>query len=234
MICPQAKKVSRREYFKRAETYVREYRRTERDIIRLKRQARKAGNFYVEPEAKVALLVRIKGINAVSPKVKKVLQLFRLRQINNAVFVKLNKPTINMIRIIEPYIAYGYVIATSALIHCLYLTTFLARVRYPNLKTVRDLVYKRGYGKVNKSRIPLSDNATIEGALGSLGVICIEDVIHEIVTCGDNFKQVTNFLWPFKLNSPTGGWTKKTNSFIEGGDYGNRAEYINKLVQSMT
>ena len=35
----------------------------------------------------------------VSPKVKKVLQLFRLRQINNGVFIKLNKATINMLRI---------------------------------------------------------------------------------------------------------------------------------------
>ena len=35
----------------------------------------------------------------VSPKVKKVLQLFRLRQINNCVFIKLNKATIAMLRI---------------------------------------------------------------------------------------------------------------------------------------
>ena len=43
--------------------------------------------------------MRIRGINQVSPKVKKVLQLFRLRQINNGVFIKLNKATINMLRI---------------------------------------------------------------------------------------------------------------------------------------
>ena len=35
----------------------------------------------------------------VSSKVKKVLQLFRLRQINNGVFIRLNKATINMLRI---------------------------------------------------------------------------------------------------------------------------------------
>ena len=46
--------------------------------------------------------------------------------------------------------------------------------------------------------------------------------------------QVTNFLWPFKLNNPTGGWKKKTNAFTEGGDYGCREEYINKLIQTMT
>merc|ERR1719231_710633 len=174
--------------------------------------ARKAGNFYVPAQAKVAILIRIKGINAVAPKVKKTLQLFRLLQINNAVFVKVNKATVNMIRIIEPYIAWGY----------------------PNVKTVRELVYKRVYGKVQKRRTPLSDNSIIEDALGDKGIICIEDVVHEIVTAGPNFKAVTNFLWPFKLNNPTGGWKKKTNHFTEGGDYGNREQYINQLVQRMT
>lgn len=207
-----ARAKNRKVIFKKAESYVKEYRTAERDTIRLKRQARKAGNFYVEGEAKVAILVRIRGINAVSPKVKKTLQLFRLLQINNAVFVKINKATLNMIRIIEPYIAWGY----------------------PSLKTVRDLVYKRGCGKVQKNRIPLSDNSIIENALGDKGIICVEDVIHEIVTAGEHFKAVTNFLWPFKLNNPTGGWKCKGNHFTEGGDYGNREAFINSLVQKMT
>lgn len=52
--------------------------------------------------------MRIRGINGVSPKVKKILQLLRLRQIQNGVFVKLNGSTINLLRWVEPYIAYGY------------------------------------------------------------------------------------------------------------------------------
>lgn len=47
------------------------------------------------------------SINGVPPKVRKVLQLLRLRQIFNGVFVKLNKASINMLRIAEPYIAWG-------------------------------------------------------------------------------------------------------------------------------
>ena len=39
---------------------------------------------------------------------------------------------------------------------------------------------------------------------GKHGVICIEDVIHELVTVGKHLKQVSNFLWPFKLNNPNG------------------------------
>ena len=30
------------------------------------------------------------------------------------------------------------------------------------MKTVKELMYKRGYGKVDKSRIPLIDNSVIE------------------------------------------------------------------------
>ncbi len=54
-------KAARRTIFKRAEKYVKEYRTAERDVVRLKRMARKAGNFYVPPEAKLAIVIRIRG-----------------------------------------------------------------------------------------------------------------------------------------------------------------------------
>lgn len=47
--------------FKRAEKYVKEYRSKERAAIRLKRQAKENGNFYVSPEAKLAFVIRIRG-----------------------------------------------------------------------------------------------------------------------------------------------------------------------------
>merc|ERR1712116_71882 len=94
-----ARKTKRAEIFKRAEKFAKEYQDQERDEIRLRREARKEGNYYVPGDPKLAFVMRIRGINQVSPKVKKVLQLFRLRQINNGVFIKLNKATINMLRI---------------------------------------------------------------------------------------------------------------------------------------
>jgi len=202
---------TRQEIFKRAERYVREYKKQEQDLVRLRRVARRTKNFYVPAQPKLAFVVRTRGVNGVHPKVRKCLKLFRLRQINNGVFVRLNKATINMLRIAEPYIAWGY----------------------PNLKSVRELVYKRGFGKVNKARTALTDNSIIEKALGKHGVICVEDVIHELYTVGPNFKQVSNFLWPFKLNNPNGGWRKKANHFAEGGDFGNREQYINNLLRRM-
>ncbi|XP_076325898.1 ribosomal protein L7 isoform X1 [Tachypleus tridentatus] len=205
------RRAKRKEIFQRAMKYAKEYKSMERSVIHLKRMAKKQGNFYVPAEAKLAFVIRIRGINGVSPKPRKILQLFRLRQINNGVFVKLNKATINMLRIIEPYIAWGY----------------------PNLKSVRELCYKRGFGRIDRRRIPITENSIIEKCLGKYGIMCMEDLIHEIYTIGPNFKKATNFLWHFKLNTPLGGWRKKTTHFVEGGDFGNREDQINPLLRRM-
>lgn len=117
-----------------------------------------------------------------------------------------------MMKFIEPWVAYGY----------------------PNLKSVKELIYKRGYGKVKKQRIALTDNSIVERALGKYGIVCMEDLIHEIFTIGPNFKQASNFLWPFKLSNPTGSFRRrKFKHFIEGGDLGNREEHINALIRKM-
>lgn len=181
-------------------------------MIASKREAKKNGSFFVEAEPKVAFIVRIKGINKLAPKPKKILQLFRLRQLHNGVFVKLNKATWNMIRIIEPFVTYGF----------------------PSRSTISKLIYKRGYGKVNRSRIPLTDNSIIAGELGKSGIACIEDLIHEIANCGPKFKEANNFLWPFKLSSPLGGFEVKRHSFAQGyGAFGGREELINDLIKKM-
>jgi len=197
--------------FRRAERYVREYRNKERSLIKLRRKAKAGGNFFVEPQPRLAIVVRIRGINGVDPKTRKILQLLRLRQIHNATFVRLNGATLKMLKLVEPYVTYGT----------------------PNLKSVRELVYKRGFAKVKGQRLPITDNSVIAKKLGKLGIICIEDVIHEIITVGKNFKKVNKFLWPFKLSSPRGGYKKKTTHFQEGGDAGNREDKINSFVQRM-
>ncbi|KAF1956969.1 60s ribosomal protein-like protein l7 [Byssothecium circinans] len=208
----EANKKKRSVIFERAQKYTEEYRKAERDVIEAKRTAKQNDSFYVPAEPKLVFVVRIKGINKIDPKKRKTLQLLRLLQINNGVFVKLTKATSEMLKIVEPFVAYGY----------------------PNHKTVRELIYKRGYGKVNKQRIPISDNEIIEANLGQFGIVCIEDLIHEIYTVGPNFKQASNFLWPFKLSNPTGGFRpRKFKHFIEGGDLGNREQFINGLIKSM-
>jgi len=198
-------------WFKRAEKYVQEYRYKERDQFRLIRNAKHAGNYYIPPEPKLAFVIRIRGINQIPPKVRKVLQLFRLRQINNGIFLKLNKATINMLRVCEPYVTWGY----------------------PNLKSIRELIYKRGCAKLKGQRIPITNNRMIQKKLGKYGIICMEDLVHSVYTADRVFKHASRFFWPFKLNTPTGGWRKKTTHYVEGGDFGNREDAINKLLRKM-
>jgi hypothetical protein len=47
--------------FKRAEKYVSEYRKKERDLIRLKRSAKVRNNYHVEGEPTLAFVMRIRG-----------------------------------------------------------------------------------------------------------------------------------------------------------------------------
>ncbi|POO00238.1 Ribosomal protein [Trema orientale] len=225
---------NRKLIYNRAKQYAKEYEEQEKELIQLKREAKLKGGFYVEPEAKLLFIIRIRGINALHPKTRKILQLLRLRQslnlfspsrasslpgmllnnelqIFNGVFLKVNKATMNMLHRVEPYVTYGY----------------------PNLKSVKELIYKRGHGKLNKQRVALTDNSVVEQALGKYGIICTEDLIHEITTVGPHFKQANNFLWPFKLKAPLGGLKKKRNHYVEGGDAGNRENYINELIRRM-
>ncbi|KAK2633012.1 hypothetical protein EUGRSUZ_L00756 [Eucalyptus grandis] len=199
---------NRKLIYDRAKQYAKEYAEQEKELIQLKREAKLRGGFYVDPEAKLLFIIRIRGINAMHPKTRTILQLLRLRQIFNGVFLKVNKATVNILHRVEPYVTFGYV-------------------------NVRELIYKRGYGKLNKQRIALTDNSIIEQALGTYGIICAEDLIHEIMTVGPHFREANNFLWPFKLKAPLGGLKKKRNHYVEGGDAGNRENYINELIRRM-
>jgi large subunit ribosomal protein L7e len=63
--------------------------------------------------------------------------------------------------------------------------------------------------------------------------VCCEDVINEIHTVGAHFKEANNFLWPFKLSCPRGGFNVKRHPFMTKGDWGNREEKINDLIKRM-
>jgi len=206
-------KVKRHDLKLKARKYEREYAQEQAQLISLRRQAKLAGNFFTEPEPRLMLVVRITGINKLAPKPRKILKLLRLDQLHKAVFVKCTKPMLNMLKYIQPYVMCGY----------------------PNLKTTKNLILKRGYARIGKQRIPIVDNAQISASLGKFGIHGMDDLIHEIYTVGPNFKEANSFLWAFKLSSPNGGYVLKKHGFHEpkGGDWGNREELLNEIVRRM-
>lgn len=198
-------------YLEAGKTHWEQFESEQKRTIAAARDAKKAGQFFVPEQSKYFLVIRIKGLNKIPPKEKKILQLFRLRQLHNAVFLKNSKAAMNMLRRVEPWVTFG----------C------------PTRATIKKLVYKRGYGKINGQRIPLTCNELVEKELGKFNIRCIEDLIHELWSCGPHFKEANAFLWPFKLDSPRGGLRTKRHQFIIGGDFGPREEFINELANNM-
>lgn len=138
-------------------------------------------------------VIRVKGPTAVKipKKVYKVLSLLRLVELNTGVFLKLTKEVFPLLKLVSPYIVIGQ----------------------PSLASIRSLIQKRSrimYQRTDEKEpkeIILNDNNIVEEKLGDQGVICIEDIIHEISSLGENFSKCNFFLLPFKLNREISGFS---------------------------
>ena len=96
------------------------------------------------------------------------------------------------------------------------------------------MVSRRGHGKIDQKRAPLSDNTIIEKSLGDeTGIICVEDLVHEIFNVGKDFGKANAFLWPFRLSAPKSKFQKQKLNYQDGGDYGDRGEEMDDLVRQM-
>uniref|UniRef100_A0A8C7DRW5 Ribosomal protein L7 like 1 n=1 Tax=Naja naja TaxID=35670 RepID=A0A8C7DRW5_NAJNA len=151
----------------------------------------------------------IEPIKGVSSRVRLVIQRLRLRKIYSGTFIKLTPASLKMLQTVEPYVAWGY----------------------PNLKSIRELILKRGHAKIQNKKVALTDNVLIEEHLGNHGIICLEDVIHEIYSAGKYFNEVNNFLWPFCLSVARHAARNKMGFQKEIGNPGFRGNDINQLIR---
>lgn len=197
--------------FKKAESFVMEYLQAERDQNRIKRHLLKKTEFAAPlPENKKLLLIMRHRTKAVaSPQVNKIFRELRLFKIHTAVLVVADARVAAYLPIMEPYITYGT----------------------PNISLVRDLVFKYGKIVVDGKPTAINSNVLVEKALGEHGIICVEDIIHTLIKCEENFEAVSKILLPFVLKSPRDGWKKKLNKgFKVGGEFGDRGNAINELI----
>ncbi|CAI9113900.1 OLC1v1014600C1 [Oldenlandia corymbosa var. corymbosa] len=193
---------------KKPEQFIREYRDREMDLVQMKNRKKQYRRSMVIPESKLLFVIRIGGKNDLHPNTRKILYALRLRRIFSGVFVKSSKNLMEILKKVEPYITYGY----------------------PNLKSVKDLIYKKGVGKFERQKVPLTDNNIIEQVLGEHNILCIEDIVNEIATVGPQFEKVSSFLCPFNLDKPEKALQGKKKRFTDGGDSGDRGDQINELI----
>lgn len=161
------------------------------DNILKHEQAKASISTQKETATKLVFIIRIEKQNKavkIPTKALNVLKVLRLEEANMGVFVKLT-PTIEpVLKLISPFIVVGS----------------------PSLASVRHLFQKRACipsSEEGEAPVKLDNNQAVEDKFGDdLGLICIEDIIHEITTLGENFKAVTLWLAPFNLTAPVNGW----------------------------
>jgi len=171
----------------RAESLVKRYRVNLSDKRRLKRAQKKGKKLKDPKKAMVPKGKKRPEILAVvrnarkggSKEVKKALGGLRLKEVNTLIFMPNTKESLERLRVVEPFVFYGP----------------------PSYKLVNDLLHKRAKFKppASSEKIPLSDNLLVEKHLGSIGMLCIEDLVQALFTNSEDFGAVSERLWPFEL-----------------------------------
>lgn len=112
-------------------------------------------------------------------KTSEALKEFKLEKHGKAVFVKNTFENRRKIQHCERFCFYGIV----------------------NQKTIGDMLHKKAHMRDNQTLepVPLSDNLLIEKHLGSLGMLCVDDLVHEFCNGKKNFDAVMDALFPFEF-----------------------------------
>uniref|UniRef100_A0A8C8ULR0 Large ribosomal subunit protein uL30-like ferredoxin-like fold domain-containing protein n=1 Tax=Peromyscus maniculatus bairdii TaxID=230844 RepID=A0A8C8ULR0_PERMB len=127
----------------------------------------------------LAFVIRMERTGGVSLLVQKTIAKLRLKKLFSGVFGHVTPQSVKTLRTVEPYVTWGY-----------------ATFRPSKLKSVRE----HGQARINNKTVAVTDNTVIEEHLGRFGVICLEDLVHEIAFPGKHFPEISSFLCPFCLS----------------------------------
>jgi large subunit ribosomal protein L7e len=163
--------------------------------------------------ASMVFAIRIREDAGKVPKeVYNVLARLRLKSASTGVFLKYDPVTRKYLHLVEPWVVYGK----------------------PSEGIVKDLLERKSFGNVRGEKTPLSDNTILERELGNEhGILCMEDMVHELNTAGDSFNAVSKFLWPFPLSSIHSKFEKEKLALKQGKDYGDKGEAIDDYIKMM-
>jgi large subunit ribosomal protein L7e len=170
-----------------AQAIVKGYKRRERaqrEQAKLEKAVNVQSNPLPDVQAEVVLLTRADPAatstkaEMVPPKALRLLRELHMEKKHNAVFEVLNsKEKRQRVALLSKFV----------------------KIQTPSRQQIHNLLFTRGFARVRGERHPLSDNVTIEKALGDRNIVCLEDMVHELATAGPNAEAVTAFLWPFRL-----------------------------------
>lgn len=134
---------------------------------------------FVNKNVSTQVVFRHRAHKIASDITNKMLSSLRLGKLFNAVLLKNNEETSALLKLVEPYVTWGY----------------------PSINTIRELIFKHGFLSIDSKKVAIDSNKLIEDNLGESGIICIEDIVHELFNVTDNFDKIKQFLLPFKVYS---------------------------------
>lgn len=163
--------------------------------------------------AKLVLVIRIRDDVGTPQRIKSLLSnKLKLPVLHQARLIKYTPKMQRILHTVEPFVLYGP----------------------PTQAVIADLLERRGHGKIDDERVPLSDNTIVERALGeSHGLLCVEDLVHELYTVGEAFDAITDFLWNFPLADSKTEFERRTLKFKDGKDYGDKGDEINDYIRQV-
>lgn len=172
---------SKKRDYKKPEFFITQFLKEERDAKRMRRVIMKNDflDSVEEEDPKLLVVMRHRAHRIASKECSKILQSLGLSRLHNTVLLKNNNESMALLKLVEPYVVYGY----------------------PHIQTVRDLIFKHGFLRIERKRTAINSNKLIEEHLGKFGCICIEDIVHDLFTVSDNFKNVRSLLLPFSVSA---------------------------------
>lgn len=151
----------------------------------------------------------------------------------SATFTPNTAEAIAVLRSIQPFVFYGFLCPDT--MHKMFFKSLRFKSSVPartdDSKADDDLVTTSLDAPASVTPVTVCDNAMVEDHLGHLGILCIDDLMEEIKSCGKNFDTVMNLLCPFQLGDVRKAEGIDAN-ILESGHLGfGINEKLSKLVQ---
>jgi len=151
------------------------------------------------------LIVRLKDNEDVNPEFRMIMRKWYLNHMCQAIFKRKTEQVLENLQRLGRFVTYGA----------------------PSPEAVRDLLHRRGkhitWDENGKGvKVPITDNRMVEDALGDYDIICVDDLVEEIVHVGPAFDKCMKFLATFSVTPQKGKKWNYRRQFRDGGDWGYR------------
>jgi large subunit ribosomal protein L30 len=150
------------------------------------------------------IAIKIRGTIRANRKVRETLQMLRLKNTNNAVFIDDTPSFLGMLNVVRHYVTWGE----------------------PSSEVIQSLIEKRGRLIGNKK--------FNESYMERIGYSSLTELAEAIYNGQIKYRDLPNICPVFKLSPPSKGFKGKTKKpYRTGGELGPRGEEISELLKRM-